>query len=276
MTSLDQAIQYTQLFQDIELSTALQQLRQDPQAMQRFLQNAQDSLYKDVTTQKDGAFQKIYGDLQRATTANHAIVSYHQRNEDLGRMQKEMYDSRKGAADAVLFDRDLAKRQVEINQWSAGNKMDTLFVYQQLFLILCAACILSYLWFRGIVGSMFFAAVLFVLICIFTFTVVERAQFTQFLRDGRYWHRRKFPTYQGGIPLPNICGENLGDISSQLQQEMQAVESTAAGSYQSAMQAAADATQQAAAAATSAAQQATAAANSAASSAANFNPFAGL
>ncbi len=269
---MDQAIQYTQQFQDVELTTALQQLRQDPQALQRFLQNAQDSLYKDVTVQKDGAFRKIYGDLERATSANHAIFYYHQRNEDLNRLQTDVYNSRKGAADSVVFDRDLAKRQVEINQWSAGSKMDTLFVYQQLFLILCAACVLSFLWFKGIVGSMFFAAILFVLIAIFTFTVVERAQFTQFLRDGRYWHRRKFPTYQGAIPIPNICGINVGDIGSQLQQEMQAVESTAAGTYQSAMQDAASATQQAAAAASSAAS----AAATAAAGAANSNPFAGL
>lgn len=259
MASLDQAIQFTQQFQDVELTTALQQLRQDPQALQRFLQNAQDSLYKDVTTQKDGAFQKIYGDLERATSANHAIFYYHQRNEDLNRLQKDVYDSRKGAADAVLFDRDLAKRQVEINQWSAGNKMDTLFVYQQLFLILCATCVLTYLWFQGMVGGMFYAAILLVLAAIFTFTVVERAQFTQFLRDGRYWHRRKFPTYQGPA-IPSICGESIGDISSQLQQEMAAVESTASSTYQSAMQAATNATQEA----TAAAQQATTAAESAA------------
>jgi hypothetical protein len=224
-----------------------------------------------VTTQKDSAFQKIYGDLERATTTNHAIFYYHQRNEDLNRLQKDVYDSRKGAADAVVFDRDLAKRQVEINQWSAGNKMDTLFVYQQLFLILCATCVLTYLWFKGIVGGMFYGAILLVLAAIFTFTVVERAQFTQFLRDGRYWHRRKFPTYQG-MPIPSLCGENLGDISSQLQQEMAAAESTAAGAYQSAMQAATNATQQATAAASAAAS--TIAGD--VSAATNSNPFANL
>jgi hypothetical protein len=268
MASLDQLIQYTQQFQDMELTTALQQLRQDPQALQRFLQNAQDSLYKDVTTQKDGAFQKIYGDLQRATSADEAYVLYQQRNGELNRLQKEVYDSRKQVAEAVVFDRDLAKRQVELNQWSAGNKMDTLFVYQQLFLILCCGCILTFLWFRGIIGTMFYAALGLTLAAIFTFTVVERAQFTQFLRDNRYWNRRKFPTYQGPS-IPSVCGVNVGDISSQLQQEMQSVESTAAGDYQSAMQQASTAVQQGA-------QQAAAAVQQGAQQAAATNPFANL
>jgi hypothetical protein len=226
MASLDQAIQYTQLFQDIELTAALQKLRQDPQAMQRFLQKAQDNLYKDVTVQKDGAFRKLYGDLEQATTTNHSLYYYHQRNEDLSKLQKEVYESRKGAADAVIHDRDLAKRQVEINQWSTGNKMDTLFIYQQLFLILCATCVLMFLWVRGAIGAPLFVGILLVLIAIFTFTVVERAQFTQFLRDGRYWNRRKFPTYSG-IPMPNICGADISSMATDAEAALQQAEATA-------------------------------------------------
>jgi hypothetical protein len=67
MTSVDQASKYSKQYQDIELSNALQQLRNDPVSLQQFLQNAQTNLYTDVIAQKDGAFQKIYGDLQRAS-----------------------------------------------------------------------------------------------------------------------------------------------------------------------------------------------------------------
>ena len=47
MASLDQLIDTTQLLQDAETSQALQQM--DPQSLQRYLQNAQDGLYRDVT-----------------------------------------------------------------------------------------------------------------------------------------------------------------------------------------------------------------------------------
>jgi hypothetical protein len=254
------------LFQDIELTTALQKLRQDPQGLQRFLQKAQDNLYKDVTAQKDGAFGKLYGDLEQATTTNHAMFYYHQRNDDVGKLQKEVYESRKGAADAVLHDKDLAKRQVELNQWSAGNKLDTLFIYQQLFLILTATIVLLFLWLKGVIGTPFFVGVVLVLIAIFTFTVVERAQFTQFLRDGRYWNRRKFPTYTG-IPVPNICDVDLSSAASSAEAELQQAEATATAQASSAYNQAQQDVQQGA-------QQAQAAMNSAATAASNF--FSGL
>jgi hypothetical protein len=129
MTSVDQASKYSKQYQDIELSNALQQLRNDPVSLQQFLQNAQTNLYTDVIAQKDGAFQKIYGDLQRASSTDKAVQLYNQRNEDVNNLQSELYNARKGETDAVIHDINLAKRQSEINQWSTGNKLDTLFVY---------------------------------------------------------------------------------------------------------------------------------------------------
>lgn len=215
MTSIDQAINYTQLFQDVEMTTALQQLRQNPQALQRFLQESQDKLFKDVTIQKDDTFQKVYGELQSASDTERAMSYYNQRNSDLNRVQDEVYSAQKGSADAVIHDRDLAKRQYEINQWSSSNKMDTLFIYSQLFIILCTVILLSFIWSTGLLSTTIVFIIVLILTLIFIFTVVNRAQFTQFLRDNRYWSRRKFPTYQG-IPIPNICDSSgaIQDINS--------------------------------------------------------------
>lgn len=205
MASLDQIINTTQLFQDVETSQALQQM--DPQSLQRYLQHAQDSLYKDVTSKKDDAFQKAYGDLERATSTQHAIFYYNQRNQDLSNIQGQVYQDRKQNADAVLFDRDLAKRQYEINQWETGNKMDTLFVYQQLLIILSAVIVMFYLWKQSILSSAVFFGILFVLVCIFVFTIVNRAQYTNSIRDNRYWSQRQFPTY-AKIKVPDVCNAN--------------------------------------------------------------------
>jgi hypothetical protein len=273
MATLDQAIQYTQLFQDIEFSTALQALRQDPQALQRFLQQSQDKLYSGVTAQKRDAFQKIYGDLQQASAANNAVLTYYENNDELSRMQEELYKKLKKETGGIEYDQNIAKRQVELNQWSAGNKMDTLFIYQQLFLILCATTVLTFLWIRGAIGAPLFVVIVLVLIAIFTFTVVERAQFTQFLRDGRYWNRRKFPTYTG-IPVPNICNTNLSADLTSAEAALQQADSTATSFAQQAQQEAASAYNQAQQDVQQSAQEAQAAINSATTAASNF--FSGL
>lgn len=204
MTSVDQAAKLSKQFQDIELSNALQELRNDPVSLQQFLQNAQTNLYTDVIAEKDGAFQKIYGDLERASSTDKAVQLYKQRNVDVNNLQSELYDARKGEADAAIHDIDLAKRQSEINQWSTGNKMDTLFVYQQVFIILCTVVFMTFLLNGGLITAGLYFGLLFLLVCIAVFTIVNRAQYTQFLRDGRYWNKRKFPTYST-IPVPNIC-----------------------------------------------------------------------
>lgn len=213
MANLDQAIQYTQLFQDVEFSHALQQFRNNPDKLQRFLQESQDKLYKDITTQKDGTFQKVYGDLERASDTQRSVYYYHRRNGDLNKLQEQVYNSQKGSADALINDRDLAKRQYEINQWSSSNKMDTLFIYSQLFIILCTTILLGFVWQRGILPPIAIYIISFILVFIFIFTIVNRAQFTRFLRDGRFWNRRKFQPNKG-LPIPNVCnGELMNSVS---------------------------------------------------------------
>ena len=232
MASLDQIIDTTQLLQDVETSQAIQQM--DPQSLQRYLQNAQTNLYRDVTQSKDGAIQKAYGELEQASSTQHAISYYQQRNQDLSNIQGQVYQDRKGNADAVLFDRDLAKRQFEMNQWETSNKMDTLFIYQQLLIILCAVIIMSYLWNKSILSAYVFFGLLFVLVCIFVFTIVNRAQYNNTLRDSRYWSQRLFPSYST-VPIPNICGgDAVQDVDSEYNSAVQDVES----GYNSAVQSA--------------------------------------
>ena len=94
--------------------------------------------------------------------------------------------------DRQNYNADLAKRQNEINQWDAGNKLDTLFVYQQLLIILCATIILLYLMKRGLLSTTVFLILVTVMGLIFIFTIVNRVQYTNRLRDGRFWNKRKF------------------------------------------------------------------------------------
>lgn len=204
----EQAAVYAQLFQDIELSRALSDFKDNPQALQAFLQQSQAKLYNDITTAKDESIQKVYGDLNRASDTGNAIYYYYKRNSDLDKLQAQVFDSQKGRADAVIHDRDLAKRQYEINQWSSSNKMDSLFIYSQLFIILCTVSLLVFVGYNGILPPIAILIISLIVIIIFIFTIVNRSQYTNFLRDGRFWNRRKFPVYNA-VPTPNICDTNI-------------------------------------------------------------------
>jgi hypothetical protein len=218
MSNLDTVIDYTKLFQDVELATALQQLRNNPSELQQFLQNQQDTIYKNVTTQKDDSFQKVYGDLQRALDANEAMLMYNKRSGEVDSMYEQLYNEKKKEVNDLQFNKDLAGRKYEMNQWTIGNKDDTLFVYSMLFIGLSAALLFSGLWKAGVIGTGLLAAILGGLILVFVLTVVIRAQYTNVLRNKRYWDRKIFKGEGAKIPLPNVCPGSLSvlekDISS--------------------------------------------------------------
>jgi hypothetical protein len=213
MSNLDQVIDYTQLFQDVELATAVGQLKQNPAQLQQFLQGQQGKVYEDVVKQKDSTFQKVYGDLNRASKAQEAILMLDKRNQELSEIQQQIYNNQSGQASAVTEDKNLAGRKYEMNQWSVGNKNDTLFVFSALFILLSALILLTVLWRMGMIGAGLCGGLAAPLIIIFVLIVIYRANFTNVWRDNRYWNRRTFEGKYGKIPVP-LCPGALSGIES--------------------------------------------------------------
>jgi hypothetical protein len=213
MANLSQVIDYTQLFQDVELATAVGQLKQDPAQLQQFLQGQQGKVYEDVVKQKDSTFQKVYGDLNRASKAQEAILMLDKRNQELAEIQSQIYNNQKQQATAVTDDKNLAGRKYEMNQWSVGNKGDTLFVFSALFILLSSLTLLTVLWRMEMLGGGAVGALASILIIIFVLIVIYRANFTNVWRDNRYWNRKRFEGKYGKIPLP-LCPGALSGLES--------------------------------------------------------------
>lgn len=241
MANLDQVIDYTKLFQDVELASAVGQLKQNPAQLQQFLQGQQGKVYTDVIKQKDSTFQKVYGDLTRATDSQEAILMLDKRNKELAQIQQEIYSKQNSSATAVTDDKNLAGRKYEMNEWSVGNKKDTLFVFSMLFIMLSALILLTTLWRIGTISSSLCAGLAFPVILIFVLTVINRSQYTDILRDKRYWNRNTFNDKYGKIPVP-LCPGALSGIEN----EIQSAESGIQGDISQGAQAISSATQSAA------------------------------
>ena len=87
---------------------------------------------------------------------------------------------------------DLATRQIEINEWSYNNKMETLFIFQVVFISLLLMSLLFYLKGTGVVGGSFVTYVFLLLVLIVGLIIINRAVYTATTRDGRHWNRRRF------------------------------------------------------------------------------------
>jgi hypothetical protein len=188
--------------QDATLLNSLNSLSADQ--MQQFINTRKTDVYNAVTSDHSDSFEKVHGDLVRSGNTVKNVLYYAVRNKDLESTHDSVYNSAKGNADAALYDSQIAKRQFEINEWTVGNKRDTLFFMQVMFIALTIYVPLLYLNKIGLLPSstLYGIGVLLLIAVIFTFVV--RYQYSDKLRDTKYWNRRRF-AQMGGPPVTPTC-----------------------------------------------------------------------
>lgn len=213
MSNLDSLINSTVLYQDIELAAALSKFRESPAELQAFLQKQQSSVYRDIIKQKGNVFSKVYGDLNRAAKSQESVLMYNERNKQLSSMQDKVFNNQKSMASGMIDDQNLASRKNEMNEWSVGNKNDTLFVYSALFISLSALLLCVVLWKMQIISGYFSGSLMGLILGIFVLILFNRSQYTSNKRDQRYWNRKNFGGKGEKIPLPN-CPGLVDDIAA--------------------------------------------------------------
>jgi hypothetical protein len=86
----------------------------------------------------------------------------------------------------------LLNRQIEISEWTYNDRMETLFIFQILFISLMIVAILMYLRGAGALGGAFVGYAIFLLLLIVVIIITNRAMYTTRVRDTRAWNKRKF------------------------------------------------------------------------------------
>jgi len=214
------------LYNDINMMNTLNSMT--PQQFAEYRAYATSNAKDRITRLKDSTIKSNYAQLQNNSTANTSVFESHLRMQDAKGREEAVLGTVSDKANNLIHDRDLAKRQVEINEWTVGNRRETLFIYQYLFIILCGSIVLTYLWMRGIIGGAFYWTVEVLAFLIFAIIVANRAQYTDNKRDKRYWNRRQFKEEAGVAPGSMSC-QSLADAS-------QAAFGTANDMYNSASQ----------------------------------------
>lgn len=156
---------------------------------------AVDSIINKSVKDKEYLMQNIFEELHTSTNAYENSIFYKQRNDELAKLQEAVV-ARTGA-EGESYDQDSqnAKRQFQINEWSANNKLDTLFISQLLFISLVFLAPLLYLKTLYIIPSGVFWGIVLLVILVFIFTVTWRVQYTDKSRNNWFWNRRRFGDY---------------------------------------------------------------------------------
>jgi len=109
-------------------------------------------------------------------------------------------------SDADKYNTDLANRQVQINNWSYNNKMETLFIFQLTFVSLLIVSILMLLKVEGFLTSVVVWYVMLIMVVLLVLIIVNRAIYNNSVRDGRYWNKRNFADDQS-LASPLTAGD---------------------------------------------------------------------
>lgn len=231
--------------QELAMAKLISDLRNNNK-LGEFYAARKDELLSNVLNEHSDTFQKVYGDVGRASAAANNAMYYYVRNKDLNTLETAIVNKSGNEAKAATHDSQLAKRQYEINEWTANNKLDTLFVFQMILIALAVTGPMIYLNRANIIPMTVVTVVLGLVYLAILFTIVVRAQYTNYSRDKRYWNRRVFKN-MGGPPFtiptcitPEGIAGALDDLGNSIATEYQNVQDRASGAIQSVAQSVAD------------------------------------
>ncbi len=206
MGNLQSVTDLTRLVQDVQYTTALKGMTD--QEKQNYFNSQKQQLVGNLLKDREGTFQKTFTDAERNNAIQHSLFFYQQRNRDVDSLGKAIQNQNEAAIGTTRFNNELATRQYEINQWSYENKMETLFVFQILFVTILVAAGLAYLNKMGLLSMTLLGIMVGVLLFIDIAVLLNRYSYTQKNRDKRYWNKRQFEkksVKQGSGSNASIC-----------------------------------------------------------------------
>jgi hypothetical protein len=90
-------------------------------------------------------------------------------------------------------------RKYEMNEWSANNKRDTLFIFSSLFIALSIIVLFTVLLRMNYISTFTWGITSFIVLLIFALIVFNRSYYTNTLRNNRYWNKKNFAGDSGTI-----------------------------------------------------------------------------
>ncbi len=201
--NLDILIEQTSLLSDMELQAYLASLSESQKT--DFVGSNVVGAIDSVKAQKSSKFNDLFDQMLGADNNITSAAYYLGRTRDLTDFAKDVDDLMVKQLNVTDVNTGLAHRQHEINDWANFNKLDTLYIMQILFVSLSFVGILAYLLSTGTIAHPLFAFLSYSIAAVSILMLIIRWRYTNVGRDGRYWHKARFPRQQGGVNVAPTC-----------------------------------------------------------------------
>jgi hypothetical protein len=192
--------------QDIEKIQYLQTLQSDPAKYSNYVQGKTTRILSETVDARRAAFTKAAGDMARLMDMDHNSLVALGRTQDLANTQDQIITTQRNETNAITSNEQLARRQVEINNYYYENKRETLFLLQLILLIMLTVTVILSLRSYGYITQDASDYILLFVIIVGGATWLYRWYYTTTIRDPKFWNRRTFEQ-DGSLAPPSgeIC-----------------------------------------------------------------------
>jgi len=192
--------------QDIEKIQYLQTLQSDPAKYSNYVQGKTTRILSETVDARRAAFTKAAGDMARLMDMDHNSLVALGRTQDLANTQDQIITTQRSEERNITSNEQLARRQVEINNYYYENKRETLFLLQLVLLIMLTVTVILSLRSYGYITQDASDYILLAVILVGGATWLYRWYYTTTIRDPKFWNRRTFEQ-DGSLAPPSgeIC-----------------------------------------------------------------------
>jgi hypothetical protein len=190
--------------QDIEKIQFMKTLQADPAKYSAYVNEKSGRILSETVDTKRASFVKASGDMARMMDMNHNSMAALVRSGELINTQNHVIREQERATNILKLNKDVSRRQIEINEWYYENKRETLFVLQLVLIVMLMMVIIMGFHTYGFLNQQSSNLLLSFTLLVGAGVWVYRWYYTSYVRDARYWSQRTFPE-DGDASPPDAC-----------------------------------------------------------------------
>jgi hypothetical protein len=183
---------------DAALNTAFGQM--SPTDRATYLAGQASTLQSTLTGQFADSFGQSLSNTQNTARNFDIMTNYTTQSKNLNTVVSDLAGTQDSNLSTAKRNSDTAQRNQEIKEWYYNNKLDTLFVFQLIFISLCALAAIAFAAKMGFISNTLVGILIGIQIVVMILLISNRAIYTDKVRNKRYWNKRIYGVVGSALP----------------------------------------------------------------------------
>jgi len=165
-----------------------------------YLAGQASTLQSTLTGQFADSFGQSLSNTQNTARNFDIMTNYTTQSKNLNTVVSDLAGTQDSNLSTAKRNSDTAQRNQEIKEWYYNNKLDTLFVFQLIFISLCTLAAIAFAAKMGFISNTLVGILIGIQIVVMILLISNRAIYTDKVRNKRYWNKRIYGVVGSALP----------------------------------------------------------------------------